>query len=136
MSYPILASTIKVVGIVSHEEAIKIQCSSDYLLLITTIPISEGGGQEFSGKLYEYIGAKKPIVATIPLMSELDKYINNNKLGYTIQYDNIEAIVKTLSDITQFPESFKPFYKPSESFIDSISRKNLTKQLSNIIGSI
>lgn len=62
--HPQLAEMVEVRGEVSHEEALALQRKSTVLLLMEwTDPLARG---DYSGKLFEYLGTRRPILAIAP----------------------------------------------------------------------
>jgi glycosyltransferase involved in cell wall biosynthesis len=59
MQAPSLLDTVRFVGRLSHQRAVGLQRSGDGLLLITTAGVRSIA----TGKLYEYVAARKPILA-------------------------------------------------------------------------
>jgi glycosyltransferase involved in cell wall biosynthesis len=106
-----LESIVKIVGVLSHSECIKCQSNSSFNIII-----AHDIGSEYAipSKLFEYIAAKKPIVAVSedPLVIEImEKY----KLGLHCR-NNSEDIKNVLLQImrnefeyneTTIPEEFK-----------------------------
>lgn len=58
LAHPVLAQKVKVMAYVPHREAIRLQKSAPALLLI-----GNRSPLQIPGKLYEYIGARRPILA-------------------------------------------------------------------------
>lgn len=66
-------------GPVSHEESIRAQMSADLLALLLWADPRDGG--VVSGKLYEYIGAGRPIIQVGAVTGEASHILRENNLG-------------------------------------------------------
>lgn len=88
---------IEICGSLPHKEALRYLISSDILILF--IFKEEDSKSAIPGKIYEYLAAKKPIIA----FCEKDSALANLLYGFGVQYivkpDNIEEIASTLSKI-------------------------------------
>lgn len=74
---------------VSHSKAITLMKNSDVLLLIHP---SNGRKGIFTGKLFEYLGTLKPILALIDEQDVAAKLIQKTNAGYVCDDKNIETI--------------------------------------------
>ncbi|PHS70845.1 MAG: hypothetical protein COB22_07755 [Cycloclasticus sp.] len=89
--------TINVVltGVVSHSEALDYQQKAHCLLLIQTTNYKQRGSEILTGKVFEYIGAKRPILAVIK-KGELRNLIIDNDIGIVSDPFDIEGICKAI----------------------------------------
>ena len=127
-----LESNTNFVGYVDHNKAIEYQCKSQVLLLlIPNVDKSEG---ILTGKLFEYLKAKRPILAFGSKESDLAEILNETKSGVLVDYENEEEIYN------QIIELYKNFKKGNTSIdscnIEKYHRKELTKKLASIIKSL
>ena len=95
------------------------------LLLIPQVPQNEG---ILTGKLFEYLGAKSPILAIGPKNGDAEKIIELTQSGKYFTYNNIDKI--SINDISELYSTI-----PNEEF-KNYSRKNTTKKLVDIIKSL
>ncbi len=117
---------------VPHSEAIRIQKKSQVLLLlIPNVPKSAG---ILTGKLFEYLTAKRPILAMGLEYGDLAEILKNTNAGVVIDHQN-EAKLSTeiLRLYQQFIEGNLEIHSEN---IDQYHRKNLTSQLANLIKSL
>ena len=71
---------VKTLGVVPHQEALEYQKSADCLLLLQTADNYGKGSEILTGKVFEYIASRKPILAiTIP--GDLAEMIESNNFG-------------------------------------------------------
>ncbi|MCC6815125.1 MAG: glycosyl transferase family 1 [Saprospiraceae bacterium] len=115
----------------SHEEYIKKISSATSLLLIGT----KNDPGVITGKFFEYLALKKPIIAISPKNSDVELILNQTNAGFNSDYNDpikIKEILNWLIDIYTDTKVFKPNLEE----IDKYSRKNLTKQLADLLDSI
>ncbi|SDE62084.1 Glycosyltransferase Family 4 [Pricia antarctica] len=124
-----LGPYIKMRGYGSHAEAQRRQQKSQVLLLVE-IDSEETKGI-IPGKLFEYMAAKRPILALGPKNWEAGKIIAETQTGAIFDYDSHEGLKKTVLD---WYASFKKenLYSKAKS-IEKYSRRALTEELANII---
>ena len=120
-----LESQLNLVGYVPHSEVHGIQTASQILLLVVSdTPIAKG---MVVGKLFEYLKAKRPIMAICPEDGSLAKIINETQTGEAFDYQEETRL-------EQFVLKSYEEYKNGNLGIDSkgiekYSRQNLTKDL-------
>ncbi|MGB0455817.1 MAG: glycosyltransferase family 4 protein [Flavobacteriaceae bacterium] len=126
-----LTSFLKIVGSVTHNEAIMYQRKTQVLLLI------EANTTEASyiipGKLFEYINANRPILALGPKQSDIPSILKDTQTGKYFDYEN-ETALKT--HILELFENYKTnSLSVASKDIERFSRKNCTKQLVEVLNS-
>lgn len=88
-----LENVVEITGHVSHGKSIEFQLESDVLLLmISPCPESKS---TLTGKLFEYIGARKPILALVP-DGEAKDLIVKEGLGVAVEPKDIDGIEKAI----------------------------------------
>jgi Glycosyltransferase Family 4 len=116
-------------GYVSHKEAVSHQRTSQILLLIEIN--SENTKSILPGKLFEYMVSERPIIAIGPKDSDFEEIIKSTNTGVFFTYDEKEALKNIIAshynlflqqNLNVFPVGLQHY-----------SRKNLTKQLSELI---
>lgn len=120
---------LKLVGSVSHNDAITYQIKTQVLLLI------EANTPEASyiipGKLFEYLNANRPIVALGPKQSDIPSILHDTHTGMYFNYDNKSTLKAHILDL--FGEYKKNKLSVSSKNINLYSRKSCTKQLVEIL---
>ena len=91
-----LAPYIELVGYVSHEEALSLQRKSQILLLVD-IDAAETKGI-IPGKVFEYMAAKRPILAIGPKGWDIIQIIQETASGKTFYYSQEDELKKVLLD--------------------------------------
>ncbi len=115
---------------VPHEKVITFLKNTSCLLLI----IAESANQKglLSGKLFEYLAAKKPIIAIGPKHGDAEEIITTCEAGKMFNREQKEELVHYMCE--KIEEWLKnPNLDLQNNKIDSFSRKNLTAQLCKVI---
>jgi glycosyltransferase involved in cell wall biosynthesis len=117
------------IGYVSHKEAIEYQKKAQVLLLlIPNVAKSEG---ILTGKLFEYLTAKRPILAMGPETGDLSEILKNTSSGVVVGFDNEAELT---SEIRNLYQQYKTGdLQVNSKNIEQFHRKELTKSLSEII---
>ena len=124
-----LEDHLEVSGYVSHGEALKIQKSAQLLLLIEIN--SEETKGIIPGKLFEYMAAKRPILAVGPPEWDVEKILKETRAGSCFNYDELENLK---AQIFRYYELFKQNQLILESEnIEKYSRRNLTGKLAQLL---
>lgn len=106
--YDKLADRIKTSGLlsltefippVSHEDAIRLMLSSTILLLV--IPQAENEKGILTGKLFEYLAARKPIINIGPVDGEAAKIISECAAGKTFDRNNTLVVEQHLLELVE-----------------------------------
>lgn len=119
-------------GYVSHKKAIAYQKSAQVLLLL--IPNVEKSKGILTGKLFEYLTSKRPILAIGPEDGDLAKILDETKAGKVFNYSNLSDLK---AHIIALYQAFKEENLQTEAInIEKFHRKNLTKQLVNVLKSL
>ncbi len=122
---------IEFVGPVSHSNAIKELNSSDALLFI--IPRGENEEGIITGKIYEYLASKKPILAIGPKNGEASRILNKLKSPFPmIEYYNPEEILSSLQSIFKHIDE-SPERSVVYEDLEFFSRQNQAKRMDQII---
>ncbi|QNM85924.1 glycosyltransferase family 4 protein [Polaribacter pectinis] len=117
------------VGYVSHKKAIEYQQKAQVLLLL--IPDVKNNKGILTGKLFEYLTAKRPILAIGPEDGDLQEILKNTNSGFVIDYNDEE---KLTLEIELLYERYKfGLLEVASKNTNQYHRKELTNQLSKII---
>ncbi len=117
-------------GYIPHKAAKKEMQTADLLLLV--IPDTEDNELIITGKIFDYIGAQKPIVCIGPKNGDAAKLINTLNLGLTFSYNEQEKLAKKLIDIIE--SGAETYNNWDDKLIKHpFSRFELTKKVSTLI---
>jgi len=123
---------VQEIGRVSHGEAISLMKSADVLFL--NVPEGEYACWSLPGKLFEYLGSGKPIIAVVPAESEVAQVLN--RIGGAMRLDpgDVNGLAKVLVDIAQ--AGGPTWGSPDPSLTACFERRNLTSQLAEVLSSV
>ncbi len=127
-----LGEKLQLLGYVSHKQAIALQQKSRLLLLIEIN--SEETRGIIPGKLFEYLMAKRPILAIGPQKWDVQQILEETGAGEYFQYsekDELKSII--LSHYKRYKNGDGNFVKGE---IQQYHRKNLTRKLASLIKNV
>jgi hypothetical protein len=120
------------VGYVSHQEAIAYQNKSQVLLLL--IPNVKNNEGILTGKLFEYLKAKRPILAIGPEKGDLATILQETNSGVIVNFDAEEKL--KLEIVALYQKYKEDKLTVNFSNIEKYHRKELTKKLAFILKSL
>ena len=127
-----LQNNVSFIGYVSHREAIEYQKKAQVLLLlIPNVKKSEG---ILTGKLFEYLTAKRPILAIGPENGDLSTVLKETNAGVVCGFDNKEKLTSEI--LTLYNKYKEGNLNVKSTNIKKYHRKELTKKLASIIKSL
>ncbi|MCX7879496.1 MAG: glycosyltransferase [Ignavibacteria bacterium] len=113
-----------------HSESLKHLLSSDALLLI--VDESKESEEIVPGKVFEYLGTFKPILAIAPKKGAIAKLLEKTKSGFVAHQSEIDEIGKNFLQIFNLWKSNVKF-EPNYEEIKKYSRKEHTKIFSELL---
>jgi hypothetical protein len=126
-----LSDYLSNIGYVTHSQSIDFQKKSQILLLLE-IDKQEMRGI-IPGKIFEYLKAKRPILAIGPEQWDATKILKKTKAGKFFNYTEKEEIKKQILQWYAEFKNGKLTVNSSSAEIEKFKRKNLTSQLSEVI---
>ena len=121
-----------VLGYLSHQKAIQLQYNSQVLLLIEmNLPETKA---IIPGKLFEYLAAKRPILAIGPVDSDVEKIIEETNSGSYFDYSEREKLKKQIGLF--YSEYREGHLTLNSKGLSKFSRKTLTSKMSDLIKSL
>ncbi|MCI3937014.1 glycosyl transferase family 1 [Chryseobacterium aahli] len=124
-----LKNHIDNLGYLSHDKAIDEMANSS-MLLITNFPNDSSKGI-IPGKIFEYLATGKQIISFGPNDADVSKILNETKAGKHFGYQDFETIKQFISEKFELWKAGNLLENPGN--IEQFSRRNLTKQLSEIL---
>jgi len=119
---------IKNLGYRSHDESVAWLKSADLLFLPNHTPLDGGPALIVPGKTYEYLGARRPILAMGP-PGDMRNFIRDTNTGLTLDGDDVSAAAEALNQFHRAKLAGEPLYHPDYESISRFERRNLTQQL-------
>lgn len=124
-----LHENLQRVDYVAHQQAILHQNQSAVLLLL--INHSNNAKGILTGKFFEYLAARRPVMAVGPTDGDVAKVLEETNAGITVGFDDDE---KTKQTVLDFYEQFrKGNLQVNSTSIEKYARKALTSQLVDIL---
>lgn len=119
---------LELIEYVSHSEAIQFMLNAD--LLLNSLAETDQSALLISGKLMEYIAAKKPVLCLGNENGDASALLNSTGVGKVVDRKNVTAIEDFLKSIFSYQ-----FMVPNAE-INQYSRKETAKQLAELINQI
>lgn len=123
--------SLQLKGYVPHHESISTLLQADALLLI--IPDIENNEGILTGKLFEYLGSRKPIILIGPPNGDAATIVNACQSGHCFGYDDIHGIQSYLETLMDQKRTGKSMSTPNNERVIGFSRKKLAFQVKTII---
>jgi len=120
-----LALMVEVLGYVPHEQAVSQMLSASLLLL--AIPDAPDNKGIVTGKFFEYLAAKRPILAIGPLGGDVELMLEDCKAGKMFSYGDTENMQLYLLEI--FEQVQGGTYLNQTNGTAKYTRRNLTREL-------
>ncbi|MGM0933861.1 MAG: glycosyltransferase family 4 protein [Bacteroidota bacterium] len=124
-----LEEYLELIPYVSHREALKLQRKSQVLLLLEINSIETRG--IIPGKIFEYLNAKRPILAIGPEKWDVQKILEETGAGECFDYSEKEAVKVQLKKL--FSDFKKGNLNSEPQNIAQYSRQMLTGKLANLL---
>ena len=117
---------------VAHAKAMEYQRKAQVLLLV--IPNTEKDKGILTGKLFEYLIAKRPVLAIGPEDGDLAQILEDTNAGVIVDFENDDKL--SFEILKLYDEYKKGTLEVSSKNINKYHRKELTKKLAFIINSL
>jgi glycosyltransferase involved in cell wall biosynthesis len=127
-----LTENLQKIDYLSHSEAIATQQSSQVLLLL----INNTGNAKgiLTGKFYEYLAAKRPILAVGPTDGDAAAVLNETGAGVMVGFKEEKATEQAILDFYNRYKSGNLQFEPNS--VELFSRRSLTGELSKLLNSL
>ena len=125
-----LQEVVNILPYMDHEECVSHMANSDALLLI------EGGGPGseafYTGKVFEYLASKRPILANIPAKGAAAQLINSARAGLISDFNDISGTKENLLRLYEAWQKKVNILDPDKDEIAKYERKVLTDKLATV----
>ena len=123
---------VEIIDYLPHNAAINQRKKSQILLLlVNNVPNAKG---IVTGKIFEYLIAKRPVIAIAPIKGDLSTIIKETNSGVVIDFEDKEKLKETI--LNYYTEYKNGGVKIESDNIEKYHRKKLTEDLSLVIKSI
>jgi hypothetical protein len=129
-------SIVNRTGYQVHQQALENLFQADVFLLIIDYPGSSTYLGDYSGKLFEYLAAEKPILALVPQNGAAANLIARTHSGLVVSPDDSAGIRKSLLDLFQQWKAGCLAIQPDRQLISTFNRRNQTERLAGILNSV
>lgn len=127
-----LIENVSFVNYIAHNQIIEFQKRSQILLLaVNNVPSAKG---IITGKIFEYLMAKRPILAIAPVDGDLAEILNKTNSGFVVDFNKKDQLKKCILDLYSKFKAGK--LEVDSKNIEQYHRRELTKKVSDIINSI
>lgn len=124
-----LYPNLNLIDYIPHQQVITHQKSAQILLLLVNdTPNAKG---IITGKIFEYLQAKRPILAIAPTDGDLAKIIHNTQSGIVVNFKDKEAVKKAI--LSYYLNYKNNTLQICPKNIEKYHRKELTKKLASVI---
>ncbi|MCB9196228.1 MAG: glycosyltransferase family 4 protein [Flavobacteriales bacterium] len=124
-------SIVRKIDYMPHDQVIKEQVKSHFLLLVVNdTPNAKG---ILTGKVFEYLASRRPIIALAPLDGDLAHLIYETNSGIVVDQSNKNQLKEL---ILRYVEDKKNPIQIDNPKVEKYSRRNLAKELSAEIKSL
>ena len=122
-------NNVEYIDYVPHNEVVKYQSSSQILLLsVNNVPSAKG---IVTGKIFEYLHARRPILAIGPEEGDAADILGKTKSGRIFDFNNHKDLKSHILDLYNNYQSDK--ISVNSVHIEKYHRRELTKQLAELL---
>jgi glycosyltransferase involved in cell wall biosynthesis len=125
-----LGDMVELLGFLPQNEALAAMRESDYALLITHDPLN------VAAKFYDYLGAGKPILATVHAGGEVQRMMDELRAGWWVDSRDVEGIRRLFIDAAARGNSLASEFMPDLEKIALYERKVLAQRYASLLYSI
>ncbi len=128
------SESIEEVGYVTHQESIEMIMKSDALLLV--VDESKESREIVPGKVYEYIGVERPLIAIGPEDGAVAKLIYETSAGDIAHQNNLQKIKSMFMQAYTNWKNGIHTSNPNQAAIRKYERRNATGRLAELLAEL
>jgi glycosyltransferase involved in cell wall biosynthesis len=130
----LLGDLVRVRAYVPHEEAVRLMCGADGLLLL--INRSPGAEGILTGKIYEYLASGRPVLGIGPPEGDAALVLRQSGAGVMVHWDDLEGLIDHLRAFYEAWRSGRPIRGASREAALRYSRRMLAGELVLLLDSV
>jgi hypothetical protein len=125
-----LGDMVELRGFLPQHEALAAMNETDYALLITHDPLN------VAAKFYDYIGAGKPVLATVNPDGEARRLLEELRAGWWAGSRDVEGIRRLFVEVASRGDALLASYRPDREKIAQYERRILAQRYAGLLHSI
>jgi hypothetical protein len=125
-----LGDMVELHGYLPQKEALAAMSETDYALLVTHDPLN------VSAKFYDYLGAGKPILATVHAGGEVQRLMDELRAGWWVDSRDVEGIRRLFIAAAARAGSLAKEFNPDSEKIAQYERKVLAQRYARLLYTI
>lgn len=125
------SDSIEVISYVPHAESVRWLFRSDVLLLV--VDEAKDSEEIVPGKVYEYIGTGKPVLAIAPQHSAIAELIRSTNAGFVAHQSEIEKTAELLRTMIHAHRTATPITAPNMQEIQRFERRESARELAKLL---
>lgn len=127
-----LESNLELIEYLPHKQVINLQKSAQVLLLpINNVPGAKG---IITGKIFEYLQAKRPILTIGPTDGDLAEIVKSTNSGTIVDFSDVKTLKRVLLELYNNYKNRNLNVQSTN--IEQFNRKNLTGRVAEIINKV
>jgi glycosyltransferase involved in cell wall biosynthesis len=134
LARPKIASMVEKIEYVPHARAVELLLDSDALLLIVDeVPSVE---QIVPGKVYEYLGAMRPLIAIAPPNGAIGELLRETGAGEAVRQSDIESQARLIERIYNDWLTGSSSFRMDPTAITQYERREATRKLAGLLDQV
>lgn len=122
-----LGDMVELTGFLRQDQALAAIGEADFALLITHDPLN------VAAKFYDYIGAGKPILATVHPEGEVRRLLEELRAGWWVGSRDVEAIRRLFIEVATNSSAMLAAFRPDREKIAQYERKPLAERYARLL---
>lgn len=118
---------IETIPYVPHEKSIEYLMQSDALLLI--VDEAKESEEIVPGKVYEYVGVKRPIIAVAPQKSAIADLLEETRCGRVAHQTEIDKLARIIKDYFEQWKTGNWTFAPDKEAVNGYERREAARKL-------